>query len=184
MESWNIGSRRLTLHLGSITDLEVDAVVTAANAQLAGGGGVDGAVHHAAGPQLLRACQGLPADERGYRCPTGQARITPGFNLAEWVIHAVGPVYDPARRDRCARELASAYDMALFLADTRSCRSVAVPSISTGVYGYPMAAAAQVAVSRVCAFLLKDPSVGEVIFALRGDDAYQVYVEAVRNRPG
>ena len=164
MESWNIGSRRLTLHLGSITDLEVDAVVTAANAQLAGGGGVDGAVHHAAGPQLLRACQGLPADERGYRCPTGQARITPGFNLAEWVIHAVGPVYDPARRDRCARELASAYYMALFLADTRSCRSVGG--------------------SRVCAFLLKDPSVGEVIFALRGDDAYQVYVEAVRNRPG
>lgn len=131
---------KITVVRGDITQQQVDAIVTAANVPLMGGGGVDGAVHAAAGPDLLRACR-----ERA-PCPTGCAVLTPAFDLApvRWVIHAVGPVYfGPAD----AELLASAYVESLARADEVVSRSVAFPSISTGVYGYPAAEAARVSVA-------------------------------------
>jgi O-acetyl-ADP-ribose deacetylase (regulator of RNase III) len=126
---------------GDITTLEVDAIVTAANRGLRGGGGVDGAVHRAAGPRLLAACQVLGG------CPTGSARSTPAFELeprVRWVVHAVAPVYRGGPDD--ARLLAGAYTASLACADEVGAASIAFPSISTGVYGYPEDEAARVSV--------------------------------------
>ncbi|HKK99385.1 MAG TPA: O-acetyl-ADP-ribose deacetylase [Desulfotignum sp.] len=132
---------------GDITTAEVDAIVNAANSRMLGGGGVDGAIHRAAGPKLLAACRKLPA-ENGVRCPAGQARITGAGNLkAKYVIHTVGPRYgvdEPADR-----LLASAYQNSLDLALSRGCQSIAFPAISCGVYGYPPKEAARIAVT-VC----------------------------------
>ena len=130
---------RIAVVRGDITRQQVDAIVTAANVPLMGGGGVDGAVHDAAGPELLRACRELAP------CPTGSAVVTPAFGLApvRWVIHAVGPVYAGPSD---AELLASAYVESLARADEVGARSVAFPSISTGVYGYPAAEAAEVSV--------------------------------------
>jgi O-acetyl-ADP-ribose deacetylase (regulator of RNase III) len=123
-----------------ITKLSVDAVVTAANSSLAGGGGVDGAIHRAAGPELYRACQAIGG------CPTGEARITPGFKLpAPWVIHAVGPVWRGGGAGE-AGLLASAYRSSLELAAQKNCRSIAFPAISCGIYGFPVPAAMRIAV--------------------------------------
>jgi O-acetyl-ADP-ribose deacetylase (regulator of RNase III) len=131
---------RITLVRGDITRQDVEAVVTAANAGLRGGGGVDGAVHAAAGPQLLAACRPLAP------CPAGSAVVTPAFGLApvRWVIHAVGPVYTGPQD---AEVLASAYRSALARAEEVGARSVAFPAISTGVYGYPLEDAARVSVA-------------------------------------
>jgi O-acetyl-ADP-ribose deacetylase (regulator of RNase III) len=130
---------RIELVRGDITREAVDAVVTAANSGLRGGGGVDGAVHAAAGPQLLAACRPLAP------CPAGSAVVTPAFDLApvRWVIHAVGPIYSGPQD---AATLASAYVSSLARADEVGARSVAFPSISTGVYGYPLDEAARVSV--------------------------------------
>jgi O-acetyl-ADP-ribose deacetylase (regulator of RNase III) len=130
---------RIELVRGDITREAVDAIVTAANAGLRGGGGVDGAVHAAAGPQLLAACRPLAP------CPAGSAVVTPAFDLApvKWVIHAVGPIYSGPKD---AAVLASAYLSSLARADEVGARSVAFPSISTGVYGYPLDDAAVVSV--------------------------------------
>ena len=127
---------------GDITELEVDAVVTAANSGLRGGGGVDGAVHRAAGPRLIAACRELGG------CPTGSAVVTPAFDLeprVRWVVHAVGPVYRGGPQD--AELLAGAYNASLARADEVGARSIAFPSISTGVYGYPDDEAARVSVA-------------------------------------
>lgn len=126
-----------------ITEMEVDAVVTAANAQLAGGGGVDGAIHRAAGPELLKACKEIGG------CATGDAVITWAYDLdTSYVIHAVGPVYKDGNHDE-EQLLRSAYEKAAALAVTHDCRSVAFPLISAGVYGYPKEAALDVAVEEL-----------------------------------
>jgi O-acetyl-ADP-ribose deacetylase (regulator of RNase III) len=136
----------LDVHQVDITTLAVDAIVNAANATLLGGGGVDGAIHHEAGPRLLEACRALPEIRPGVRCPTGEARITPGFDLpARYVIHTVGPVWRGGGNDE-AGLLASCYRNSLQLALDRDLDSIAFPAISCGAYGYPIPDATRVAV--------------------------------------
>ena len=136
-----------------ITTLEVDAIVNAANQAMLGGGGVDGAIHRAAGPELYEACLKVPEVRPGVRCPTGEARITPGFRLpAKFVIHTVGPVYRDGRHGE-PELLAACYRNPLALAAEHACRSIAFPCISTGVYGYPIEDAAKIAVREVSEFL-------------------------------
>jgi O-acetyl-ADP-ribose deacetylase len=183
-KSRRLRTPELVLVEGSIVKLHVDAVVTAANARLAGGGGVDGAVHRAAGPELMRACQALPSDREGIRCPAGQARVTPGFLLAPWVIHAVGPLWDPDRVSRCAAALSSAYDMAFFLAANKACRSLAVPSLSTGAYGYPSKEAAAVALDRALHYLCQDPAIEVLYFALLDEETFGAFANVADAKIG
>ena len=138
---------------GDITTLAVDAIVNAANQVMLGGGGVDGAIHRAAGPELYKACLKVPEVRPGVRCPTGEARITPGFKLpAKYVIHTVGPVYRDGRHGE-PEKLAACYRNSLALAAENGCKSIAFPCISTGIYGYPIESAAKIAVREVKAFL-------------------------------
>jgi O-acetyl-ADP-ribose deacetylase (regulator of RNase III) len=137
---------------GDITTLDVDAIVNAANERMLGGGGVDGAIHRAAGRALYEACLAIPEVRPGVRCPTGQSRITPGFNLAaRHVIHTVGPVWRGGDHGE-PELLASCYRTALALARQHQARSIAFPAISCGVYGYPLDEAAAIAVreTRAC----------------------------------
>ena len=138
---------------GDITTLAVDAIVNAANQQMLGGGGVDGAIHRAAGRELFEACLKVSEVRPGVRCPTGEARITPGFKLpAKHVIHTVGPVYRDGQHGE-PELLTACYRNSLALAVENGCRSIAFPCISTGVYGYPLEDAARIAVREVEAFL-------------------------------
>jgi O-acetyl-ADP-ribose deacetylase (regulator of RNase III) len=154
-----------------ITRLKVDAIVNAANERMLGGGGVDGAIHRAAGPRLLEACRRIPEVRPGVRCPTGEARITPGFELpARHVIHTVGPVWGGGGHGEDAL-LASCYRNALRLAADNGMRSVAFPAISCGVYGYPLERAARIAVAEVRASL-RGGDVGIVHLVAFGDDVH------------
>jgi len=151
-----------------ITTLAVDAIVNAANETLLGGGGVDGAIHRAAGPELLAACRALPEVRPNVRCPTGQARITPGFRLpAKFVIHTVGPVWHGGGAGE-AEQLASCYRESLRLARKQDVRSIAFPAISCGVYGYPLVAAAAIAVREVLEFLRGDTLWERIVFCCFG----------------
>jgi O-acetyl-ADP-ribose deacetylase len=150
---------------GDITKLEVDAIVNAANRALCGGGGVDGAIHRAAGRELLAACRPLGP------CPTGEARITPGFKLpARWVIHAVGPVWDGGGRGEPA-QLAACYRHSLGLAAAHGARSVAFPAISTGAYRFPLDRACQIAARTVREVLREGSYTGKVVFCMFDADA-------------
>lgn len=160
-----------------ITTLAVDAIVNAANAELRAGGGVDGAIHRAAGPELARATAAIGG------CPTGEARLTPGFRLsARFVIHAVGPVWHGGQAGEAAL-LASAYRSALILARDHGCRSIAFPAISTGVFGYPLEEATRIAVATVRAFGREAGSLATVHFACFGDATLTAY-ERLLERDG
>ena len=164
---------------GDITTLSVDAIVNAANEMMLGGGGVDGAIHDAAGDELFKACLKVPEVRPSVRCPTGEARITPGFKLpAKFVIHTVGPVYRDGRYGE-SEKLAACYRNSLALAAENGCKSVAFPCISTGVFGYPIEEAAKIAVREVKAFLAakfaKDAEEMEVIFCCFSDRDKSVY---------
>ena len=154
---------RLQVVKGDITRQEVDAIVNAANEWMLGGGGVDGAIHRAAGPDLLAACRDVPEVRPGVRCPTGEARLTPAFRLrARFVVHTVGPVWRGGESGEPAL-LAACYRQSLDLAYANGARSIAFPAISTGVFGYPLLPACRIAVTECSAFLGRDTSVSEII---------------------
>jgi O-acetyl-ADP-ribose deacetylase (regulator of RNase III) len=158
-----------------ITTLQVDAIVNAANETLLGGGGVDGAIHRAAGPELLAACSKIPEVRSGLRCPTGQARVTPGFRLpAKFVIHTVGPVWRGGTHGE-AELLASCYWQSLLLAQNRAAASIAFPAISCGVYGYPHEAAAVVAWREVDAFTRAHALPERIVFCCFGGGMAEYY---------
>ena len=162
-----------------ITRLAVDAIVNAANERMLGGGGVDGAIHRAAGPRLRDACLAVPEVRPGVRCPTGESRITPGFNLpARYVIHTVGPVWTGGRTGE-ADLLAACYRSALTLAAEHAARTVAFPAISCGVFGYPLEAAARVAVTEVRAFGATGGIIEAVTLVAFDDAVLAVLEEAV-----
>jgi O-acetyl-ADP-ribose deacetylase (regulator of RNase III) len=166
---------RIVLAQGDLTEQAVDAIVNAANSSLLGGGGVDGAIHRRGGPAILEACRRLRAERYPAGLPTGQAAATPGGRLlARWVIHTVGPVYSPTE-DRAAL-LASCHIEALRVADELGCATLAFPAISTGVYGYPLALAAPVALSSVRGARTR---VEEVRFVLFDPDAYAAFDAAL-----
>lgn len=165
---------RVRILQGDLTREAADAIVNAANPQMLGGGGVDGAIHRAAGPALLEACRAIPEVRPGVRCPTGEARITPGFELrARYVIHTAGPIYGGQRRD--AELLASAFRSSLELAVEHGLRAVAFPAISCGVYGYPMKDAASIS-----AQVIEEQawSLDEIRFVLFSDDAFAAWMRA------
>ena len=163
---------KLEIGQGDITTLDVDAIVNAANTSLLGGGGVDGAIHRAAGPGLLEECRTLGG------CPTGEARITAGYNLAaRHVIHTVGPVFSGKPRDKTL--LTGCYQNSLQLAADNNLTSIAFPAISCGVYGYPIEEACKIAVDTTCLFLKTKPSITRVLFVLFSPAALNVYEEHI-----
>ena len=164
-----------------ITTLALDAIVNAANETLLGGGGVDGAIHRAAGPELVAACRAVPESSPGVRCPTGQARITPGFRLrARHVIHTVGPVWGGGINSEPDR-LASCYRESLRLAERHAIQSIAFPAISCGVYGYPIAQAVQIAVREVRSWHLQGKAPAHVVFCCFGDVLATAYRRSLRD---
>jgi O-acetyl-ADP-ribose deacetylase (regulator of RNase III) len=164
---------RIDIAEGDITKLDVDAIVNAANAQLAPGGGVCGAIHRAAGPELADACTKLGD------CATGDAKITPGFNLpARYVIHAVGPVWGGGERGE-GKLLADCYRNALKLAEETGLKSIAFPAISTGVYGFPADRAALIAVRAVRETLTRMPGIERVVFCCFGQESRALHEEAL-----
>ncbi|HDP54252.1 MAG TPA: O-acetyl-ADP-ribose deacetylase [Bacteroidetes bacterium] len=163
--------KRIDLLLGDITTLEVDAIVNAANSSLMGGGGVDGAIHTAAGPQLLDECKTLGG------CPVGEAKITKGYNLkAKHVIHTVGPIW----RDGTKGEpelLRNAYKNSLALANKKKLKTIAFPNISTGVYRFPKRMAGRIAINTVSEFLSKNSYPKQAIFVCFDETNYNLYTE-------
>ncbi len=164
----------LELHQGDITEQAVDAIVNAANQHLAGGGGVDGAIHRAAGPELVHECRLLGG------CKTGDAKITKGYRLpARHIIHTVGPVWRGCGADEDAL-LASCYARSLAIAADRDLASIAFPAISTGIYAFPADRAARIAVQTVAAALDRDGSVTRVVFCCFSQEAADLHVSAAR----
>src|SRR5437764_6324985 len=165
---------RIEIIQGDITKLSVDAIVNAANSSLLGGGGVDGAIHRAAGPELLEECRKLAG------CPTGQARITKGYKLqAKWVIHTVGPVWREGKHGE-DELLAGCYRNSLALAEQNGVKTIAFPSISTGAYGFPMERAARIVVTEIKTFLERNTSIEKVVLVCFGKSAFDIQKQAVR----
>lgn len=165
---------RIEIAQGDITKMNVGAIVNAANKSLLGGGGVDGAIHRAAGRKLLEECRTIG------RCPTGEARITKGYNLpARYVIHTVGPVYSGKTQDSLL--LTQCYSNSLQLAFEYNITSIAFPAISCGVYGYPINEACKIAIDTSCNFLKENQSFKKVIFILFSSNDYQVYIDYLNN---
>lgn len=172
-----VGSR-ISVHTGDITKLAVDAIVNAANSSLLGGGGVDGAIHRAAGPELLAECRMLNG------CKTGDAKLTKGYRLpARYIIHAVGPVWQGGGKGE-AELLASCYRRSLELAAANDCRTVAFPAISTGVYRYPKDEATEIAVATVDAFLDNNTVPETVIFCCFDEQTAELYRQVVAAHRG
>ena len=167
---------RLNVVQADITTLTVDAIVNAANESLSGGGGVDGAIHRAAGPGLLDECRSLGG------CPTGDARVTKGYWLpARYVIHAVGPVWQGGNHSE-DELLASCYLHSLELAVSLACETIAFPAISTGIYGFPFHLAAEIAVDTVRKFIAQPSTLQEVIFCCFSEKDYGVYQALLRDK--
>jgi O-acetyl-ADP-ribose deacetylase (regulator of RNase III) len=169
-----MNSNRIRIVEGDITEQAVDAIVNAANTTLLGGGGVDGAIHRAAGPELLEECRRLGG------CPTGEAKITKGYRLpAKWVIHTVGPVWHGGD---CGEDLALAkcYRNCFRLVEEHQLQTVAFPSISTGAYRFPLERATQIALNETKRFLEKNATVERVVFVCFGREVYETYVRESR----
>jgi O-acetyl-ADP-ribose deacetylase (regulator of RNase III) len=165
---------RIELIHGDITTLKVDAIVNAANNSLLGGGGVDGAIHRAAGPGLLEVCQLLGG------CPTGEAKITKGFKLqAKYIIHTVGPVWHTGNNNE-EELLASCYRECLKLATSHSCKSIAFPNISTGIYHFPKKSAAIIAIREVKSFLENNSLPEKVTFVCFDQENYEIYLDLLK----
>lgn len=166
---------RIEIHKGDITKLKVDAIVNAANTSLLGGGGVDGAIHRAAGPELLDFNRKLGG------CKTGEAKISPGFNLpAKYIIHTVGPVWNGGQNKE-ENLLANCYRNSLKLAVENGIKTIAFPAISTGVYRFPLEGATKIAVTEVKKFLEKNDSIEKVIFVCFDEEPYQVYNKILKD---
>lgn len=171
---------RIELLQGDITKLEIDAIVNAANSELMGGGGVDGAIHRAAGPQLLEEC--LKIRERQDGCPPGEAVITSGGNLkVKFVIHAVGPIWMEGKHEE-DQLLAKAYRSSLELAVSNSVKTIAFPNISTGIYNFPKKRAAEIAVREVNDFLSNDETIEKVIFCCFDEENYNLYDQMLNKK--
>ncbi len=164
-----IMNQRIRLYKGDITKLELDAIVNAANQTLLGGGGVDGAIHRAAGPDLLKECKTLNG------CGTGNAKITKGYQLpAKFVVHTVGPLWAGGNLDESLR-LASCYRRSIEVAVENNVKTIAFPNISTGVYGYPKKEAAEIAISTITDLLKKHTEIELVIFCVFDEENYKIY---------
>jgi O-acetyl-ADP-ribose deacetylase (regulator of RNase III) len=164
---------RISVIFGDITEQQVDAIVNAANPSLLGGGGVDGAIHRAAGPDLMEACRALGG------CLTGEVKITKGYRLpARFVIHTVGPVWNDGRQGEDGM-LASCYRESLACAQSHGIKTIAFPAISTGTYRFPPARATLIAVKTVIAHLVRSPLIEKVVFVCHSDRELQMYLDAV-----
>jgi len=171
-----IGDAIVEARQGDITQEAVDAIVNAANETLLGGGGVDGAIHRAGGPAILKECRKLGG------CATGDAKITTGGDLpAKYVIHTVGPIYRDGARNEPSL-LASCYRRSLEVAEENGLRSVAFPAISCGVYSYPIPDAARIAVETVCAYLEAGSGIQQVRFVLFGENTFKPFARAIEQR--
>lgn len=165
---------QIKIVLGDITEMETQAIVNAANTSLLGGGGVDGAIHRAAGPELLEACKKLGG------CDVGEAKITQGFRLkAQFVIHTVGPIWEGGNQQE-AEKLANCYQNSLALGLKQGIRQIAFPCISTGVYGYPLKEACHIAFHEVYQFLNAHPEMEEVVFVCFSQEAYDIYKQMLK----